>query len=274
MNEDLPSTASRVARSSSQSTSFLPTGPRALMTDRFFLPNLVENQTRQIAGREFHHLAHVKRSTIGDRIIVFDGQGSEAEAQITKLTREAAEVQIGNLQTVSPANPLDIVLATAVPKADRFRWLVEKATELGVARLIPLQTSRSIVDPGFGKLEKMQLAMVEACKQSGRSRLMQIDAPMDWKRFVREIVPDGPTFVADREGAAISEALLKVRKAGSLVLVVGPEGGLTETERRELIEAGAVSVSLGPRVLRIETAALAMAAIFGLRPASDLAPDP
>ena len=81
------------------------------------------------------------------------------------------------------------MLATAVPKVDRFRWLVEKATELGVGRLIPLQTARSVVSPGALKLDKMRQAVIEACKQSGRNRLMEIEPVTSWREFVSGSVP-------------------------------------------------------------------------------------
>jgi 16S rRNA (uracil1498-N3)-methyltransferase len=235
------------------------------MVDRYFLPQLPEDDLCELAGTEFHHLAHVMRGSPGDRLIVFDGQGTEADAEIVKLTKAAASLRLAERRCESPPTPRQIVLATAVPKADRFRWLVEKATELGVDRLIPLQTARSIVAPGAVKLDKMRQTVIEACKQSGRNRLMQVDSLTPWREFVMVPTPNACTFVADPAGLPISDAYESSSGDGLVRLVVGPEGGFSETELHEATEAGARLVTLGPRILRIETAALALAALFLLK---------
>jgi len=235
------------------------------MTDRYFLPQFPEDELCELGGSEFHHLAHVMRGSPGDRLTVFDGQGTEADAEIIRLSKTSAALRLAARRRDSLQTESEIVLAVSIPKADRFRWLVEKATELGVARLIPLQTTRSVVAPGAVKLDKMRQAVIEACKQSGRNRLMPIEPPTPWEEFVSAQIPTAATLVADPNGLPLSDVAKSWAKNGSLLLVVGPEGGLTETELREAIEAGAQTVSLGPRILRIETAALALAAVFSLR---------
>jgi 16S rRNA (uracil1498-N3)-methyltransferase len=234
------------------------------MADRYFLPQLPNDDFCVLTGPEFHHLAHVMRGTPGARLTVFDGEGSEAEAEIVGLSKASATLRLGARRFDPPSEP-EIVLATAVPKADRFRWLVEKATELGVDRLIPLQTARSVVAPGAVKLDKMRQAVVEACKQSGRNRLMSISPLICWAEIVKGRIPNTYTFVADHRGIALAHFSELRPRRGSVLLVVGPEGGLTETELREAIEAKAHTVNLGPHTLRIETAALALVAIFRLQ---------
>jgi 16S rRNA (uracil1498-N3)-methyltransferase len=235
------------------------------MADRYFLPHLPEGDRCELGGTEFHHLAHVLRARIGDHLTVFDGSGTEVEAEIAGLSKTAATLRLGVRRRDSPATDCEIVLATAVPKLDRFRWLVEKATELGVARLIPLQTARSVVSPGAVKLDKMRQAVIEACKQSGRNRLMEIEPVTSWREFLSGSVPTSRAFLADPAGDPLPD-LADLRQQGQRVLlIVGPEGGLTEVERHEAMEAGARPVTLGPRILRIETAALAMAAVFLLK---------
>jgi 16S rRNA (uracil1498-N3)-methyltransferase len=235
------------------------------MADRYFLPQFPEGDLCELAGAEFHHLAHVLRASPGDRLTLFDGQGGEADAEIVRLSKTAAFLRL----LARRAEPLEdrpqIVLATAVPKADRFRWLVEKATELGVDRLIPLRTSLSVVSPGEMKLQKMNQAVIEACKQSGRNRLMQIDPLTAWPELVAQMTPSACTYVADPAGVPLSNLNGTSTRSGPVLLVVGPEGGLTEAELSQAAAAGAHTVALGPRILRTETAALALAAIFALR---------
>jgi 16S rRNA (uracil1498-N3)-methyltransferase len=235
------------------------------MADRYFLPHLPEGDQCELQGTEFHHLAHVMRARIGDRLTVFDGLGTEAGAEIVGLSKSGISLRLGVRRRDSLPTEPEIMLATAVPKVERFRWLVEKATELGVARLIPLQTARSVVAPGAIKLDKMRQAVIEACKQSGRNRLMEIDPLTSWREFVGTSVRASRTFVADPTGLPVPDLAEMRQKRESLLLIVGPEGGLTDDERREAIEAGARPVTLGPRILRIETAALAMAAVFLLK---------
>ncbi len=234
------------------------------MADRYFLPQIPEGDVCQLAGAEFHHLARVMRAVTGDRLTVFDGAGTEADAQIVALTKSSAELRLLSRRHDAPDQNTSIVLATSVPKSDRFRWLVEKATELAVERLIPLETARSIVAPGTVKLEKMRQAVIEACKQSGRNRLMAIDPLTSWHSFVGAIPSTATLVVADPQGEPLANVSAGPSR-GPVVLVIGPEGGLTEGELGTAAEAGARIVSLGARILRIETAAIALAAVFSLR---------
>jgi 16S rRNA (uracil1498-N3)-methyltransferase len=235
------------------------------MADRYFLPQFPEGDLCAMQGAEFHHLVRVMRGSPGDRLTLFDGQGTEADAEIVGLSKASASLRLGTRRGESPPTRPAIVLATAVPKADRFRWLVEKTTELGVDRLIPLQTARSVVAPGAVKLDKMRQAIIEACKQSGRNRLMQLDPLISWGEFVTAVVPNACTFVADPAGLPLRQVAESWPERGPILLVVGPEGGLTEMELADAIGAGSRTVALGPCILRIETAALALAAVFTLR---------
>ena len=202
------------------------------------------------------------RKRVGDRLTLFDGAGTEADAEIVALARTSATLRLCECQPDPPATRAPVILATAVPKADRLRWLVEKATELGVDRLIPLQTSRSVVAPGTVKLDKMRQAVVEACKQSGRNRLMTIDSLIPWKQFLTDAVPTQATLVADRGGPPLASLDLAAFAATPLLLVIGPEGGFSATEVHEAVAAGAHTVCLGSNILRTETAAIALAAVF------------
>jgi 16S rRNA (uracil1498-N3)-methyltransferase len=146
--------------------------------------------------------------------------------------------------------------------------MVEKLTELGVTRLIPLETGHSVVEPGTKKLDKLRQTVVAAAKQSGRSRLMEIDGLTPWDAFVNRGFTGSAVFVADPAGQPISPFLTTLREAdeSTILLIVGPEGGLTANETEQAREAGAKCIRLGRQILRIETAAIALAALFSIGP--------
>jgi 16S rRNA (uracil1498-N3)-methyltransferase len=230
------------------------------MTARYYAPHLSDADTCSLDGSEFHHLAHVMRAGSGDSIELFDGNGNVAEAQIVDLSKTRAALQILKRAHDTEAGPT-VVLATAVPKSERFRWLVEKATELGVSRLIPLQTAHSVTEPGATKLDKMRAVVVEACKQSGRNRLMTIDSLTDWPSFLAAVPSLGRLLIADPAGAVRASLCELQPSQRALVLVVGPEGGFTDTEVIQAVDAGGRCISLGSSILRTETAAIALAAL-------------
>jgi 16S rRNA (uracil1498-N3)-methyltransferase len=244
-----------------------------MMTARYYAPHLTDGDSCELEGAELHHLSRVMRAARGEQVVLFDGNGTVAEAEIIDLSKSRASLRILN-RTSEPQEGRVVALATAVPKADRFRWLVEKATELGVSRLIPLQTARSVTEPRSTKLDKMRTTVIEACKQSGRNRLMAIDPLTDWQSFLSDAPLTGRLIVADPSGAP-GPARRETRQGCEMsqgqrpiVLVVGPEGGFTDAEVTQAREAGGCCVSLGPRILRTETAAIALAALY-LLPALD-----
>jgi len=216
-------------------------------------------------GAQAHHLIHVLRSGIGQLVTLFDGEGFEAAAEVIEIKNGAVELEIVEVSAINTELPFELVLAAAVPKGDRFAWLIEKATELGIRRFIPLITSRSVVNPGEGKLDKMRRTIVEASKQCRRTRLMEFSAPLAWSDFVsRELrtreLSAMSAWVAHPSGAPLE--FNNEPQPGQTVIAVGPEGGFTDAELDLAVHAGARLISLGPRVLRIETAALALAAAF------------
>jgi 16S rRNA (uracil1498-N3)-methyltransferase len=229
------------------------------MLDRFYCPELFAGQPVRLEGPEAHHLARVLRKSVGEVVELFDGSGRQATAEITGISKKAADLRLLDFKETPPPG-VEIILASAVPKGDRFRWLVEKATELGVDRLIPLITERSVVKPGEGKREKMEQAVIEACKQSGRNRLMRIEEPTSLD-VVLEVcnAQNQLTLFAHPAGQPLKEAFQKELPA-SIFLLVGPEGGWAEEEVAKASAAGAVSVSLAANILRIETAAIALSA--------------
>ncbi|MBQ18320.1 MAG: RNA methyltransferase RsmE [Planctomycetaceae bacterium] len=234
------------------------------MMHRFHAEDL-QGDELLLRGREAHHLTDVLRQGPGTEVELFDGRGTRAVAEvISSGKRETVLTITARFPDPSTDGP-ELVLATAIPKGDRFRSLVEKTTELGIDRLIPLRTDRSVVHPGKGKCQKMNHAVIAACKQCGRNRLMAIEPVTAWREMLA--IDNAALIIAHPGESPAAETLDQVLSdpPGSLVFCVGPEGGWSETELQAAGNAGAVRVSLGPHVLRIETAAIALAALVTSR---------
>ena len=210
---------------------------------------------------EAHHLARVRRVAIGEHVLAFDGLGNSWLCRLTESTKTGAWLEVIEKRledTVMPGPQL--ILGTAVPKGDRFDWIVEKATELGVDRLVPLMCERSVVEPRSTKLDRLRRTVIEACKQSGRDRLMEIAEPVSLEAFLAELASDAIGLIADRGPAILQGLALKNPSIACVIACIGPEGGWTDQERAMAKRLGWFPTGLGPHILRIETAAIAMAA--------------
>lgn len=228
------------------------------MPRRFYLPQSFDSPAIRLTGSEAHHLGRVLRLQPGDEVTLFDGRGIEVRARIDAVAADTVDlVVVARAATESTGNAL--TLATAVPKGERFDWLVEKATELGVARLVPLITDRSVVHPGESKLERLRRTIVEASKQCGRSRLMELTAPIAWHELVESEFSSGEVWVADPSGEPLPHATDD--RLQPAIVAVGPEGGFTVDELELARERGAKLVGLGTTILRVETAAIALAVL-------------
>ena len=224
------------------------------MADRFYCPGPWRGSHAVLDGDEARHLARVRRVGVGGRVALFDGRGLAATAEVVTVDRDRVELVI--LKVEPPGGELSgcLTLATAVPKGERFDWLVEKATELGVARLVPIRAERSSVDPRPTKLDRLRRLAVEACKQSGRSRLMEIAEAVDWAEWLATGERDAASkLVAHPGGGPIG---CGIDLAAGVVVAIGPEGGFTGAELEAAAAAGYRAVGLGPTILRVETAAV------------------
>ena len=231
------------------------------MRDRFYYDGPLTDRVALDAS-EAHHLGRVLRKRSGDEVELFDGRGASAIASVADVNRRSVALDIHSTIDPPQSSRPEVILAVAPPKRDRFRWLVEKTTEIGVDRLIPLQSARSVVDPRETKLAKLRQTVIAACKQSGRNRLLEItDAtPLD-RMIATEATAETLLLVGCHAGVSVT-ALLEhaVPPPSRIVIVIGPEGGLTELEREQLRAQGAVFIKVSPQVLRIETAAVAVSA--------------
>jgi 16S rRNA (uracil1498-N3)-methyltransferase len=227
------------------------------MPDRYFSAEPLNTDAVTLGGAEAHHLLHVLRAAPGVRVVLFDGTGCEFDAEVTACRRATVELAILKRRTVDRELPQALTLGVPLPKGDRQRWLVEKAVELGVTRLVPLRTARSVVAGERGG-EKLDRYVIEASKQCGRNRLMEIAASQSWEDWLAAPA-DARRVIADPTGrplTATSELMQPTYAA------VGPEGGFTDEELAAARVAGWDLASLGPRILRIETAAIALAALL------------
>ena len=240
------------------------------MSNRYFVETPITGDNARLDGAEAHHLAHVMRAKVGDEVTLFDGSGTEFIARVVAIGRSSVDLAVLARQEIDRELPRRITLAVSLPKGDRQRWLVEKATELGMARLVPLVTERSVAQPVASALVRLERSVIEASKQCGRNRLMQISEPLRWRDFVAGTPANAFRWIAHpsfrrseplslRERVGVRESIDEASCAAEFIFAVGPEGGFTDDEVRKALDAGWQSLSLGPRILRVETAAIALA---------------
>jgi 16S rRNA (uracil1498-N3)-methyltransferase len=228
------------------------------VAERFYCPEPPAEGRATLVGDDARHLALVRRLKVGQVVELFDGRGSAYRAEIREIGRDRVELAVGERLPERTA-ACELTLATAVPKGERFDWLVEKATELGVARLVPLRTIRSVVDPRAAKLERLRKVVIEASKQCGRSRVMELGRPMEWGEYLE--AESAPVRLLAHPGGRPAAAWPRAPRGGRAALVIGPEGGFTEEEVEPAISLGWTAVDLGPTILRVETAGLAASAV-------------
>lgn len=233
-----------------------------MRTPRIFTDqNLTSGALVELEANPSHHLTGVLRMGRGGRVVVFDGRGGEYEAVLESADRRRVQLRIGRHEPQEREAPLRLVLAQAVSRGERMDYTIQKAVELGVADVVPLLSERSVVRLGGERAAKRQRhwhqVAVGACEQCGRNRIPEVRAPVALGQWLDARVADGRALMMDPEGEPLSPA---DAPRGPVTLLVGPEGGLTGEESARAREAGFRAVRLGPRVLRTETAAVAMLA--------------
>lgn len=205
-------------------------------------------------GPEAHHLAHVRRLAVGDEVILFNGDGNEYRAVVVSIRKRQVDLEIKSIDHPERELGFRLHIASALPKGDRLDFLIEKLTELGVTDFTPLIAERSVVIAKEAKIEKLQRAVVESSKQSGRNVLMRIHSPQTSVDWFAAMYHPTEKWIADPSGEAIGAP--KIISDG-VAITIGPEGGFTPEEQAAASRAGFRAIRLGPRILRIETAALA-----------------
>lgn len=211
----------------------------------------------ELDAGQANYLGNVMRLGVGAEILVFDGASGEWLARVSDAGKKRMTLTVERQIREAESVP-DVWLAFAPVKRTQTDWLVEKATELGAARLLPVITQRTIAERV--KLDRLQSIAIEAAEQCGRTVLPEIEGPVPLKRLLAERDTARTLYFADETGG---ERAQDAFTPGAALILVGPEGGFTEEEGTAIrASANATAISLGPRILRAETAALAALAAW------------
>jgi 16S rRNA (uracil1498-N3)-methyltransferase len=210
-----------------------------------------------LAPEAAQHVAKALRLKAGDDLVVFDGRGGEYTASIQRIDRDRVDVKAGAWQDLEREATLAIGLVQGLPEADKMDWIIQKATELGVAWIQPVTCERSVVRLSGERAARREAhwrrVAVAACEQSGRTRVPEVRPTLGFMSWIA-VAGGERRWLLDPGGPALAAM---AAPDGPLELLVGPEGGLAERERDLALSRGYIPVGLGPRVLRTETAAAA-----------------
>jgi 16S rRNA (uracil1498-N3)-methyltransferase len=241
---------------------------------RFYAPpDKITASEVTLSTHETHHLIHVLRMTPGDQAFVFDGCGREYRCSFRRVEHNRAQLEIADQLSDVVESPNHLTLAQALAKGEKFDFIIQKATELGVSAIAPLITRYADVrldeEQTTKRVERWRRISLEAMKQCGRRKLVEITAPCTLLQFVAEpapsltelagAAPDAQRVLllfSEKGGMTITDALSDLTFQGPISALIGPEGGWSDDEIETLDACGSKAVSLGPRILRTETAAI------------------
>lgn len=228
---------------------------------RFYAPpENFNNQIITLNPEETRHLRDVLRLRAGENVQIFDGCGKEFLAEIEAIGKKDSQLNIiREIEPVAPESKLNLTLAVALLKGEKFDLVIQKAVELGVTKFIPLVTKRTDVKlkEADKKLERWQRIILESSKQCGRAKLLEISAPVEFSNFLTLL--NGTTFLFSERSGEIFSAL---KSSEHLTAVIGSEGGWEDSELDSARQKGVQIITLGGRILRAETAAIAIPALL------------
>lgn len=232
---------------------------------RFFIaPEKINDGRVYITGPDVNHIVRVLRLGAGDGITVLDGRGMAYEAVIERTGREEVVCAIKKEYPAEGTPPLRITLVQGIPKGDKMDLVIQKGTELGVSRVIPLICRRAVVklegDKSERRKERWQRIALEAAKQCRRPDVPEVSEPAGWDRVLADLPPEAMAIIPWEEESikSLKSVLQENDKREEIFVFIGPEGGFTPAEVERAREAGVRPVTLGPRILRTETAGLAV----------------
>ncbi len=235
---------------------------------RFYLPNPeIEDGRLRITGPEVRHIRRVLRLKEGDELILFDGQEKEYRGIIIDQGTRSVYLRIEEILSIQKESPLEITLAQSLLKGEKMDYLIQKATELGVKKIIPFFSSRSI--PLLDKSKRLnrhhrwQKIAIEASKQCGRAKIPEIIPSLDFSEMLQSASPQSLRLILwEKEKRRLKNFLKELRMLKEIFFVVGPEGGFSEEEIENSKKGGFIPISLGERILRAETASLCLMSIL------------
>ncbi|MCL2121657.1 MAG: 16S rRNA (uracil(1498)-N(3))-methyltransferase [Clostridiales bacterium] len=245
--------------------------------ERFYVdPDRIRGKEARIRGEEFRHLQQVLRLKVGDTLEIFDGKGKGFSGRLAELDKQQAVVRLEAPVTEQRDSVLRVCLAQAIPKGDRMEWVVQKATELGVAAIQPLELSRCIVrldsdEKRRDRQARWQKVAAEAARQCGRLWIPKVLFPLKLEAFLTRIRPGDLLLIPWEEGGQGLQAYIRETAQSipggewrdrQLFLMIGPEGGMTEEEVEAGRLAGGKVLTLGPRILRTDTAGLMLLSVL------------
>ena len=228
---------------------------------RFFVTkDKISENTIIIDGQDAHHIARSLRMAEGDEIVVCDGEGAEYLTRLVRIRDEECRCEIVKTLDGETESPVRITLCMAYPKGDKLEVVIQKAVELGADRIIPFESSRCIKRPKAEKAEKqtarLERIAEEAAKQCGRSRIPTVTQPMNYQQMLEAATKSDLALFCyeNEEGLTVKDLIKGKARPESVSVIVGSEGGFSAEEVKEAQARGCVSVSLGKRILRCETA--------------------
>ena len=234
---------------------------------RLFYKGLLQD-TIEITGADAHHLMHVMRARPGQEIIVVDDENQVARMEMTAFCETAVTLTLRERLAADTESPIQLVLALCLLKADKMDFVVQKAVELGAVGVVPVRSQNCVVrydaKKAAGRRDRWQKIADEAAKQCGRTALLSVEPVTDIEDFLQQEAANADTeliFCYENEQDQTVKDYLSQVTAKRIVLLIGPEGGFSLEEAAAVAEAGGHSVTLGPRILRAETAALAALAV-------------
>ncbi len=240
-----------------------------LSTPRFLVETLPATGNVTLNEAEARHASNVLRLRAGDTVELFDGQGAEAEALIEQIGKRNLTIAIQRRTDVDRELANGIELIVALPKGDRQKTLIDALVQLGVAKLTPLECQRGVAQPSENALQRLERGVIEASKQCGRNRLMEIHQPQSVDEVARTQLTPKPSLRLFAhpygESHTLSSPALSASDLVQAQVVIGPEGGFSDEECDGFRRHGWQQLSLGRRILRIEVAAMKVAAWWAAR---------
>lgn len=234
------------------------------MIPRFFCPMpLSDGETIALPDAVAHHAGRVLRLSVGDAISLFNGEGGEYSARLTSVAKSVT-AELGPWRAVSRESPLRLTLVQALAAGDKMDLVFQKAVELGVQALVPVASARSVLrlsgDRAAKRLEHWRSVVTSACEQSGRDFVPSVADLLSLPQYLGRVATEAPQGLRLMLSPTADKRLVDLTPATAATLLIGPEGGFTDDEEESARAAGFQAVKLGPRILRTETAGLAVVA--------------